>query len=66
MAHLNNFNANEVDPSVPFEPVPASKYVAAITDSEMKATKDGKGSYLEITFTIIDGAYKDRKFWDRL
>jgi len=66
MAHLNNFNAQEVDPSVPFEPVPAGKYIAAITDSEMKATKDGKGSYLEITFTIIDGAYKDRKVWDRL
>lgn len=65
MATLN-FNANEVDPSVPFEPVPAGKYVAAITDSEMKATKDGKGSYLELTFTIIEGEYKDRKVWHRL
>jgi len=74
MAHLNNFNAHEVDPSVPFEPVPAGKYIAAITDkyiaaitdSEMKATKDGTGSYLELTFTIVEGEYKDRKVWDRL
>ncbi len=33
MANLGNFNANEVEPSVAFEPVPAGKYIAAITAS---------------------------------
>lgn len=65
MATLN-FNAHEVEPSVAFEPVPAGKYNAVIIDSEMKPTKSGNGSYLELTFEIIDGEYKERKVWARL
>lgn len=66
MANLNGFNANEVEPNAGFEPVPAGKYVVAITGSEMKPTKNGSGSYLELEFTILEGEYKDRKVWDRL
>jgi len=66
MANLNGFNANEVEPSVAFEPVPAAKYIAAITASEMKATKKGDGSYLELEFTILEGECQGRKVWDRL
>jgi hypothetical protein len=66
MAYLNNFNANEVDPNVGFDPVPEGKYIAVITGSEMKPTKNGAGSYLELTFDIIDGKYKGRKVWARL
>ncbi len=66
MADLNNFNANEVEPNTSFEPVPAGKYLAAITASEMKATKSGSGSYLELTFTVLDGEYKNRVLWARL
>ena len=66
MANLNGFNANEVEPNVGFEPVPADKYLAAITASETKPTKNGDGSYLELEMTILEGQYKDRKVWDRL
>jgi len=66
MANLNNFNANEVEPNVGFEPVPADKYIAMITASEMKPTKNGDGSYLELELTILEGPYRDRKVWDRL
>jgi len=66
MADLNGFNANEVEPSVAFEPVPAGKYIAAITASEMKPTKKGDGSYLELEFTILEGDCQGRKVWDRL
>ena len=66
MANLNNFNANDVDPSVGFEPVPAGKYLAAITDSEMKDTKSGSGKYLQLTFQVIEGEYKNRLLWARL
>ena len=66
MAHLNNFNANEVEPTSSFEPIPAGKYLAAITDSELKATKNGSGRYLQFTFTIIEGEYKNRVLWARL
>jgi len=66
MASLNGFNANEVEPTTSFDPIPAGKYLAAITESEMKATKSGNGSYLQLTFTIIEGEYKNRVLWARL
>jgi hypothetical protein len=66
MANLNNFNANEVEPNVGFEPVPADKYITMITASQMKPTKNGDGSYLELEMTVLEGPYKDRKVWDRL
>jgi hypothetical protein len=66
MANLNNFNAGEVDPSVGFDPIPAGKYLAVITESEMKPTKAGQGQYLELTFQILDGPHKGRLVWSRL
>ena len=66
MANLNGFNASEVEPTSSFEPIPAGKYLAAITESEMKPTKNGSGSYLQMTFTIIEGEFKNRVLWARL
>jgi hypothetical protein len=66
MANLNGFNATEVEPTSSFEPLPAGKYLAAITESEMKPTKNGSGSYLRLTFTIIEGEFKNRVIWARL
>ena len=61
-----NFNANEVEPSKPFDPIPAGKYVAVITDSEMKETRAGTGRYLQLEFEVTDGEYAGRKLWSRL
>jgi len=66
MANLGNFNANEVEPTTTFEPLPAGKYLAAITATEMKPTKKGDGSYLQLEFTVLEGDCKGRKTWDRL
>ena len=66
MVSLNGFNANEVEPTTDFDPVPAGKYEAVITASEMNPTKTGTGSYLELTFQIIEGDYKNRLLWSRL
>lgn len=66
MVSLNGFDANEVEPTTDFDPVPAGKYVAVITDSEMKPTKSGTGSYLELTFQVIEGEFKNRMLWSRL
>jgi hypothetical protein len=66
MANLGNFNAHEVDPNASFDPVPAGKFLAAITESEMKPTKNGSGSYLQLTFTIMEGDYRGRVLWARL
>lgn len=65
MATLN-FNANEVEPSVGFEALPAGKYQAVISDSDMKANRAGTGEYLLLEFEIIEGDYKGRKLWSRL
>ena len=65
MAQLN-FDANTVDPNVGFDLLPAGKYNAVIVDSEMKATKNGDGKYLELTFEVLEGVFKGRKVWSRL
>lgn len=61
-----NFDAETVEPSVPFEAIPAGKYIAVITDSDMKDTRSGNGRYLQLEFEITDGEYKGRKVWTRL
>ena len=66
MANLNGFNANDVEPNSSFEPIPAGKYLAAITASETKPTKSGGGSFLELTFSILEGDYQGRLLWARL
>jgi hypothetical protein len=66
MASLNNFDANSVDPSVALDPIPAGRYIAAITDSEMKPTKAGGGNYLQLTFQILEGEHTGRLVWARL
>jgi hypothetical protein len=66
MADLRGFDANQVEPSADFEPLPAGKYPAVIIESEMKANKAGTGHYLQLTFEVIDGTFKGRRVWARL
>lgn len=66
MPNLSGFDANQIEPSDDFEPIPAGKYNAVITDSEMKETKAGNGTYLQLAFQIIDGEYRNRMLWARL
>jgi len=66
MPNLNGFNANDVDPAVGFDPIPAGKYLAIITESETKDTKSGDGKYLQFTFQVLEGEFKGRMLWARL
>jgi hypothetical protein len=66
MANLSGFDANNVEPADNFDPIPAGKYIAIITNSQMKPTKNGDGSLLELQFQIIEGEYKGRLVWSRL
>jgi len=66
MVNLDGFDANKVEPTTDFEAIPAGKYVAVVTASEMKPTKSGNGSYLELTFQVIEGEFKNRLLWARL
>jgi hypothetical protein len=66
MADLHGFDANQVEPTAALDPIPAGKYPAVITESQMKPTKNGAGSYLQLTFQIIEGDYRNRVLWARL
>jgi hypothetical protein len=60
------FDARQVEPAKPLEPVPTGWYNVKIIESEMKPTSKGDGAYLELTMEILDGDYVGRKAWDRL
>ena len=62
----NGFNAENVEPTRSFSPIPAGKYRAVITASEFKPTRAGNGRFLELTIEILDGEFKARRVWSRL
>jgi hypothetical protein len=66
MASLSGFNANEVEPSTGFDPLPAGDYLLVITDSESKPTKAGTGSYLALTLEVVEGQFQGRKLFHNL
>ena len=60
MAQLN-FNAAEVD-TTSRDAIPSGSYEAVVTDSEMRATKNGLGMGINLTFEIVsEGPAKGRK-----
>lgn len=50
-----NFDARTVNPSTPFEPVPANNYRVSVSNSEMRQNKSANGEHLALEFTILDG-----------
>lgn len=66
MAQLN-FDASQVAPNTGNpDPIPAGWYNAQIDESEMKPTKDGTGTYLQLRFSVVEGQYANRKVYARL
>ena len=63
---LNGFNAADVEPNAPRDPIPAGWYKAMITESIEKPTKAQTGSYLQLTLEVIDGDHAGRKLFERL
>ena len=60
MAQLN-FNAAEID-TTSRDAIPTGIYEAVVTDSETRATKNGNGMGINLTFEILsDGPAKGRK-----
>lgn len=60
------FDASSVEPSAPFEIIPAGDYRVQITNSSMESTKAGTGSFLKLELEIMDGQQAGRKIFDRL
>ena len=67
MANLGGtFDATQVDPSKPQDPVPPGDYRVQFINSEMRVTKAGTGQYLWLEMDILDGPHIGRKVHDRL
>lgn len=67
MADLGEFNAAAVEPSVEFEPLPEGIYKVMITQSEVKPTKVGTGSYLSLKLVVTEmEKYNGRVLWVNL
>ena len=60
------FDATNHETLGSYDALPAGWYNAAIDASEMKATKDGTGAYLQLSFKILDGFANGRKVFARL
>jgi len=66
MAQIGAFDASTIEPQTSYTPYPIGDYVMQIIRSEVKPTSKGDGSFLEMEFDILDGAFAGRKFFDRL
>ena len=66
MANLTGLVDLNASPESQFAALPSGEYPALITDSNIKQTKSGTGSYLELTYQIVDGAYRGRQLWARI
>ena len=60
-----NFNVSEVAPAEEFKPLPEGKYEAVISDSDVKATRAGNGSYIQLEFEVVSGEHRGRRLWGR-
>lgn len=63
---LHGFDANNVEPNAPRDPIPAGWYKAVIAESIEKPTKAQTGSYLQLTLEVIEGDHAGRKVFERL
>ncbi|KGL02748.1 DUF669 domain-containing protein [Thalassobacter sp. 16PALIMAR09] len=61
-----SFDATSVEPTTPYELLPAGKYRAQIVESEMRVTRNGMGQFLWLMLDILDGQHKGRKIFDQL
>lgn len=60
MANISDTGYQSASTMDDFSPIPAGEYPAVITESEIKATKDGQGQYLKLKIEIIEGEFQGR------
>lgn len=66
MSNPFNFNANEYEPQGTFDPIPAGWYMVQAKKAELKPTKNGAGTLLNIQMEVCDGEYKGRIIFERI
>ena len=60
------FNASEVEARQGFDLLPPGEYIGEITESDFLVTKKGNGQYIKLVFTILDGPFAGRKYFDNI
>tara|TARA_R110000868_G_scaffold159276_1_gene387993 strand:- start:1940 stop:2422 length:483 start_codon:yes stop_codon:yes gene_type:complete len=66
MAYIDfDFDPTTVEPSK-FGLCPIGEYIAEVTESDYKTTKDATGKFIELKMTILDGPQAGRTITDRL
>jgi hypothetical protein len=60
------FDTHSVEPQSDFAVIPPGKYPVVVEKAIVKPTKAGTGHYVELTLSILDGPFKNRKVWDRI
>lgn len=65
MAQLQ-FNAAAVEPTEEFKPVPAGDYNLLVEKIELKPTKAGTGSYLNLQLKVQGGEFNNRVVFDMI
>jgi hypothetical protein len=64
MAQLGMFfDPNAVEPNEGFDLLPPADYRVQITDSDVRATKDGLGRFVWVEMEVLDGEHANRKLW---
>jgi|SRR5271157_478540 len=67
MVKLNDYNADKVEPTGAFDPLPAGEYVVWIEHgTDMKDNKQGTGQYLKLVYSVVEGPYQGRKIFENL
>lgn len=60
-----SFNAANVEPDAGFQIIPKGWYNVRVVEDEIKPTKDGTGTFLNVQFEVIDGQYAKRRLFHR-
>lgn len=63
---LQGFDASQIEPTKPYEPLPAGWYKCVITDTEERTNRAQTGAYLLVTLEVIEGERKGSNVFDRL
>ncbi len=59
------FDAALVQPSQGQQVIPAATYPVVISNTELKPTKDTKGAYFDVSYTVTEGPYAGAVLHDR-
>lgn len=61
-----HFDASQVEPNRPYEPLPAGEYRVQIIESNYRENESTGSKYVELVMEVLDGEFTGRKHFERL